>query len=571
MNDLKLYASLSGPRGPRSYIGKILLVAFLGTHIPLLTLLAHFIITASLSAAVAVHVLVVALIATLIGTGITLWALHSLLMPIQITSRGLRQYLLEGTVPTLPTDFGDDAGILMADTHHTIQKVDSLIQTLANYDDLTGLPKRNLFLDRLPQTLIEKRRREDLAAIMVLDISGLSGINNQYGRNVGDLLLKAVADRLSRSIREDDLFSRIGNDEFALLQTGIVSLEEVNVRAERLLKAVGELPFPIDGHTIIPSFSLGIAVFPSDAQTPQELLQNAEIAQRQRNSNTRGATGNYSFYSAELNEKLRRQLELETDLRGALDRGELALNYQPQVDNRNGQVVGVEALLRWKHPRLGLISPCEFIPIAERTDLIFSIGEWVLRTACAQNKAWQDQDLPPFRMGINLSARQFQHPDLVEVVARVIQETGIAPQWIDLEVTESLAMDDVDQSVKLLQRLRGLGVSLSLDDFGTGYSSLSYLKRLPVDTLKIDRSFIAEVSDDKGDASITSTIIALAQSMNLSVIAEGVENNVQLNYLRSKGCGLSQGFLFSRPLPAEALTSLLKTNYSFLDYPLGIK
>ena len=250
------------------------------------------------------------------------------------------------------------------------------------------------------------------------------------------------------------------------------------------------------------------------------------------------------------------------------DRGELSLNYQPQVDNRNGQVVGVEALLRWKHPHFGLISPSEFIPIAERTDLIFRLGEWVLHTACEQNKFWQDAGLPPFRIGVNLSARQFQHPDLVDSVARVIRNTGLDPQWIDLEVTESLAMDDVEQSVTLLQKLRDLGVFLSLDDFGTGYSSLSCLRRLPVHTLKIDRSFISDVSDELHDTSITNAIIALGHSMHLNIIAEGVETGAQLEYLREKGCEQSQGFLFSRPLPSEELTTLLHRTSSYLLQPL---
>ena len=567
-NDLKLYASLSRGKGPKSYVGKILLIAFLGTQVPLLALLAHFIVTASLSAAVAIHVLIVALLATLAGTGLTLWALHNLLLPIQITSRGLRHYLNTGVVPALPSEFTDDAGILMADTRLTIQKVDSMIRSLANYDELTGLPNRRLFCDRLTYTLAEKRRNGGALAVMVMDISGLAGINNRFGRPIGDLLLKAVTDRLSHEIRETDVFSRIGNDEFALLKSDMESLDDVNALAIRLLQRVEETPFIIEGHSIKTSLSMGIAVSPSDESRPQDLLDCAEIAQQQIKAQ-RSSAG-YGFYSATMNEQLRRQIQMEADLSGALERGELTLNYQPQVDNRNGQVVGVEALLRWKHPHFGLISPSEFIPIAERTDLIFRLGEWVLHTACEQNKFWQDAGLPPFRVGVNLSARQFQHPELVEVVARVIRNTGLDPRWIDLEVTESLAMDDVEQSVTLLQKLRDLGVFLSLDDFGTGYSSLSCLRRLPVHTLKIDRSFISDVSAELHDTSITNAIIALGHSMHLNIIAEGVETGAQLDYLREKGCELSQGFLFSRPLPSEELTTLLHQTSAYLLHPLAL-
>ena len=553
---LRIYSALSRRNWPRGYVGKIMLVAFVGTHIPLLALLAEFLLTTSQSRPVALHAIWLALAATLSGTAVTLFALNNLLQPIRVTCQALRGYLSSREIPSLPTEFTDEAGVLMADTQHTIDKLDAIIRQLSFYDDLTGLPNRMLFQDRLGQAAVEAQRHGSLLAVLIMDVVGLKNINEMFGREIGDLVLQSLADRIGKQVRESDVFARIGDNEFGLIQTQLDGPDTAATQAQRLMEIISSQPFVLGGHEINVQVVIGIATFPNDASSPEELLWAAEAARHQ--AREQKVTSGFCFYDTAANTRLLRRLELESDLRTALDRKELQLHYQPQICNKSGRIIGTEALLRWTHPTHGPISPAEFIPIAEKSDLILHLGEWVLRTACLQNKSWQEAGLAPLRMAVNLSARQFQQPDLVERVAAVLSETNLEAQWLELEVTESVAMEDAPHAIMILQRLRDLGITLSLDDFGTGYSSLSQLKRLPIDTLKIDRAFVQDVTENAENASIADAIISLARSLQLEVIAEGVETEAQFDFLKSNGCGLSQGYYFSRPVSPQAVEALLR-------------
>jgi len=554
--ELRIYRFFSHRNWPKSYIGKIMLVAFVGTHIPLLAILVHFLLSSAQSTPATVYVLWLALAATLAGTGVTLLALNNLLQPIRVTCFALRQYLSIRETPTLPTQFTDEAGLLMADTQHVLVKLDTVILQLSYYDDLTGLPNRLLFQDQLVQAMAAALRQEKSVAVLLLDVSGLKHINEIYGRETGDLILQALADRIGKQIREMDVFARVGDDEFALLQTDVTDQVSVEVQAQRLLEIITSQAFPLGGREIHVQATIGISIFPHHHNKPEELLGNAESARNQ--AREQNASSSFCFYDVGMNARLRRRLELEAGLRIALERNDLELHYQPQISRHDSTIIGMEALTRWNHPEHGPISPTEFIPIAEKSDLIFQLGEWVLRTACRQNKAWQDAGFPPLRMAVNLSARQFQQPNLVGRVASILEETGMDVRWLEMEVTESVAMDNTGLAIAALHGLRDLGVTLSLDDFGTGYSSLSQLGRLPINTLKIDRSFVHDVMENAENASITHAIISLAQSLQLEVIAEGIETEAQFEHLKSRGCGQFQGYFFSRPVPAETIETLMR-------------
>ncbi len=541
--------------GPRSYIGKILLVAFLGTHIPLLTLLAHFIISNSLSTSATTRALAVALVATLAGTGLTLFALTQLLKPILATRQGLRHYLSENAVPNLPTDFSDEAGGLMADTQQALEKLDDIIVHLAHYDALTLLPNKTLFEERVAlayRALSDEA--EFMNAVLVVDVDGLKNVNDLYGHQTGDRFIKEVAARLGQAVRDGDTLARIGGDEFALLQTRVKAVDDLIALAQRLCEAADQEPIILDGQSVRASVSIGIALANAVSQdTSPDLLRDAEAAMYQAKQQ---GTGQFGFYSPEANAQMRKLLACDNALRGALQKNEFVLHYQPQIDLETGATVGVEALLRWNRAGSGLVAPGEFIPLAEKNGLIIPIGQWALHTACAQNKAWQNAGFAPVRVAVNLSARQFHHPNLVGCVAQILEETGLAPQRLELEITESLALGSETETIAVLQKLRDMGIALSLDDFGTGYSSLSQLKRFPLDTLKIDRSFLHDVSQGSDNAAIVSGIIGLAHNLKLSVVAEGVETGEQVAFLKENGCEVSQGFLHSRPVPAEGITAL---------------
>ncbi|MBN3948632.1 MAG: EAL domain-containing protein [Nostoc sp. NMS7] len=562
-HNLYLYSFLANFRWlKKSYTAKIMLVAFLGTHVPLLTLLLSFVISNSYSLEMTIRVMSIALLATLAGTAATLYALNHLLKPVILTSAALQNYLNTKILPELPTEFADEAGTLMADTSQTLHKLDQLIHYITNYDDLTGLPNRDLFRDRLHETLSQPENNQRLVAVFLLAIDDFTAISHGLEHQTTDLLLRAVAQRLSTCIAQTDILAHLSKDEFVLARIDIVSFESV-IQLSQLLLSKLRKPFSLEGNSIHITVSIGITINGlDDRNSVAQLLQQAHMALHQAKQQGRNQ---YQYYLPEINAQLQERLSLENQLHGALERNEMLVYYQPLIDLHSGQLTAMEALVRWQHPTLGLISPAKFIPIAEANGLIVPIDQWVLRTACAQNRAWQLAGFTPIRISVNLSARQFEQPNLVEIVSQILEETGLKASYLELEVTESFLMGDIERSVKTLKQLRELGIWLALDDFGTGYSSLNYLKRFPVNMLKIDRSFIQDVMSNPDSAAITDAIIALAKSLRLKITAEGVETQEQLEYLQMRGCDEGQGFYFSRPVPADIIAPMLEKSFQHLE------
>lgn len=434
------------------------------------------------------------------------------------------------------------------------KRYESELEFQTNRDALTGLANRNLLRDRLEQAISYAYRYGHPIWVLFVDLDRFKFINDTLGHQAGDVLLKAVATRVQSSVRDTDTVARMGGDEFVLvlpermdagLSTGIV---------KRIMDAIAQ-PLTIEGHEFFISCSIGLSVYPSDGTTPEELIKHADVAMYRAKETGRN---NFQFYTSEMNERALERLRIEGDLRNALERNEFVLYYQPQVDLRTREIVGVEALIRWQHPELGMVAPMRFIGLAEETGLIVPIGAWAIHEACRQARLWQQNGLGHLRVAVNLSARQFSQQDLVDTVATALNESGLAPQYLEIELTESLVMADVDHAIGILRELKALGVKLSIDDFGTGYSSLSYLKRFPIDVLKIDRSFVNDITIDPDDAAIVTSIISLAHSLRLQVIAEGVETIEQLSYLRKHECDQIQGYFFSRPIPAEAMGRMLQ-------------
>lgn len=427
----------------------------------------------------------------------------------------------------------------------------------AHYDPLTDLPNRTLLKDRLPQALVRAKRNSTQVAVLFLDLDRFKSINDSLGHAAGDLFLREITHRLTQCVRAIDTVARLGGDEFTIIIPDITANQDVTpdvtLIADKILSAIAE-PFMLHGHEVSTTASIGIALCPRDADDYDELLKNADSAMYHAKSKGRG---NYQFYSRDLNAAAIERLDMENSLRHALDQDQLELYYHPQVEISSGQIVGAEALLRWRHPEKGLIPPLEFIPLAEQTGLIVPIGEWVLKTACAQNKAWRNAGLAPIRVAINLAARQFSDQDLVRKVERILRQTGLDPEGLELEITEGTIMEDTETAIKVLNDLKGMGLQVAIDDFGTGYSSLTYLKQFPIHTLKIDQSFVHDITIDRHDASIVATIIGLGHSLNLKVVAEGVETQEQLNILRSSRCDEFQGYLTSKPLPSREFEVLL--------------
>ena len=428
---------------------------------------------------------------------------------------------------------------------------------LANYDVLTELPNRSLLIERLRQTLGHASRSGHGVVVLVLDIDGFQVINDTIGHQYGDELLCKVAKRLVSSVSAGATVARLGSDEFAILLESDDPVNEVSTLAQNLLNNLHQ-PMELNNHDIAISSSIGISVYPSDGDDALILLKNANTAMSR--AKTLGKN-TYQFFTAEMNSAAFERLILENQLRKVLDQGELQVYYQPQIDIHSGHIVGVEALLRWLHPEQGLVLPGHFISIAEDTGLIVPIGEWVLETACLQVQSWSKQGIPPLRVAVNVSSKQFKDPNLLSSIKRILEDTQLDPTHLELELTESVLMEEdrhhyCDECV--FSELQAMGVNIAIDDFGTGYSSLSYLKRFPVNTLKIDRSFIKDICQNNDDAAITTAIIAMAHSLQLSVVAEGVEEPGQLHFLRSRQCEVVQGYLFSRPLPADEITHLLR-------------
>jgi len=424
---------------------------------------------------------------------------------------------------------------------------------LAYHDALTDLPNRILFEDRLAQAFAVAQRDGRTLGILFLSLDQFKKVNDTLGHALARRLLQEVAERISNSVPEGETVARFEGDEFALLLTRINDSGDVVGIISQITEAL-KLPLSLDGHELFITTSIGISLFPDDGMDENALLKNAGAAlQRAREQ----GGNNSQFYTADMNAKALHRLTLENNLQRALEREEFELYYQPQLKINTKEIVGMEALIRWHHPELGLVSPAEFIPLAEDSGLIVPIGEWVLRTSCIQTKSWQDEGLGPLTVAVNLSARQFQQQNLSEVILRILQETGLNPHDLELELTESSIMKNAEAAARTLSELKDMEIEISIDDFGTGYSSLGYLKRLPIDVLKIDQSFVRDLTTDPDDAALVMAIITLAHNLGLRVIAEGVETEEQLGLLRLLRCDGVQGYLFGRPMPADLFRSLL--------------
>lgn len=447
--------------------------------------------------------------------------------------------------------------LLAHEDRSQLQIQSKALSHLAHHDALTDLPNRILFRDRANQAIVQAHRNQTHAALLFLDLDRFKLINDTLGHTVGDQLLRLTAERLSSCLREGDTVSRQGGDEFLILLPEIRSEEQVAQVAQKIMN-VFATPFHLLEQEVYITASLGIVLFPSDGEDIETLIKHADTAMYHAKEEGRNR---YQFYSLAFNQALSQRMSLQNDMRRALACEEFILYYQPQYRISDGQMCGMEALVRWQHPERGFLLPGEFISIAEESGLILSLGEWVLRSACLQNKRWQEMGYPAVRVAVNLSARQFRQANLVSQIAQILTETGLDPQWLELEITESISMENSSFSLSILQDLKEMGIHLSMDDFGTGFSSLSYLSRFSIDTLKIDRSFVRALTnrtDDRGSGNeIVTTIIQLAQNLGLRVIAEGVETEAQLDFLRAQGCAEAQGYLFARPVSAEDLVFYL--------------
>jgi diguanylate cyclase (GGDEF)-like protein/PAS domain S-box-containing protein len=437
----------------------------------------------------------------------------------------------------------------------TARKQDEeLLYFLANHDQLTALPNRNLFAEHLGRAVSQAARQGAKVAVLFLDLDRFKNVNDTLGHNTGDVLLQQVATRLRASLRQSDVVARLGGDEYTVLLQPLADVQEAAVCAQKLIDSLAH-PIEVNGHELFVTCSIGISVFPDDAKDAAALLKNADSAMyraKEQGKNT------FQFYSNEAAAHSFEHLMLETSLRRALEREEFVLHFQPIVDLRLQRVTGMETLIRWQHPDLGMVSPAKFIPLAEETGLIVPIGSWVLEQACRQTRALQEQGFVDLHVAVNLSPKQFRQKNLVRSIAAALERTGLAPRFLELEVTESSVMEQAEFTIRTLHELKSMGIHLSIDDFGTGYSSLSYLKRFPIDALKVDQSFVRDIPGDPEDAAIASAVIALGHSLRLTIVAEGVETADQLAFMRERGCHRVQGYYFSRPMPAGELTAFLR-------------
>lgn len=433
-------------------------------------------------------------------------------------------------------------------------KAEETVEHMAYHDPLTGLPNRRLFADRVNQSLVYAERNRQMVGMIFLDLDRFKAVNDTLGHAAGDQLLKELASRLAESLRESDTISRFGGDEFNILVTQVKQESDVTLIAHKILRAM-KFPFEIEGQEIFITCSIGIALYPKDCDDLEGLMKNADTALYRAKDLGRN---NYQVYSPAMNAQALERMALESSLRRVLERNELRVHYQPQVDMRTGKIVGMEALVRWQHSIGEMIQPSAFIPLAEEIGLIAPIGEWVLRSACHQAKAWQRDGFPPLRVGVNVSARQLHDPDFSDVVTYIVNESGIDPKWINIEITESVVVEDAKEAISKFCQLHDVGITVAIDDFGIGYSSLSYLRDFPVDQLKIDRSFVQNLPHEANDANIARHIIEMAHDVGLTVIAEGVETKEQYEFLRSLGCDEAQGFLMSAPIPADGFARLLQ-------------
>lgn len=428
---------------------------------------------------------------------------------------------------------------------------------LAHYDSLTSLPNRVFFNEMLTKTLSHAKRHKKMLAILFIDLDRFKTINDALGHRMGDLVLKEIAARFSTVLRAGDVLARLGGDEFIILLNDIDHPKYASPVAEKILFLCSQ-SIKIEAHEFFITTSIGICTFPTDGTSLEDLLKNADMAMYKAK---KAGGGIFNYYTKEMNLEAHEHIKLEASLRKAINNNEFVLYYQPKLNLTDGIIEGVEALIRWENPELGLISPAKFIPLAEETGLIMQIGEWALREACRANKSWQDAGFKPITVAVNLSPKQFRHQDLDQLVADILAETGLAPEYLELEITETAVMDNVESAISRLIEIKSMGVQISIDDFGTGYTSISYLKQFPVSVLKIDQSFIKGIPDNQNDVAITSAVIALAHSLDIKVVAEGVETSEQLQYLADNNCDMVQGYYLSPPLPEGKIRSqFIKTS-----------
>jgi diguanylate cyclase (GGDEF)-like protein len=451
----------------------------------------------------------------------------------------------------------DEIGYLALGFNEMLEKIDAhdnKLRRIAHYDNVTALPNRHYFNQRLEDAIAHASRQKEHVGVLFIDLDNFKVVNDTLGHNIGDMLLKSVSERISGTLRGSDCVCRIGGDEFAVILQELPGHSEAAVVAGKILNEMAQ-PLWLNDSEIYIGASIGISLYPDDAPDMNALLRCADVAMYYAKS--RGKN-NFQLFQQDMEGKALKRLALESAMRKALEKKEFVLHYQPQVDLASGKTLAVEALIRWPRPDLGIVGPSDFIPVAEESGLIIPIGEWVLRTACRQAKEWMDAGTP-LRVAVNLSGRQFSDENLVANILAITKETGLPPEMLELEITESMLMDNKDASVSKLEELKSAGFMLSVDDFGTGYSSMSYLKRFPIHALKIDRSFIQELPGNLDDAAITKAIVSMAQSLGLAIVAEGVETTGQMEFLRENGCKVSQGFFFGRAVPADQVVALIKT------------
>lgn len=536
----------------KTYRSITILIALIGIQISVFASIYCFWLFSLYSFQDTVCLVVIALPIDAIVSAIVSGAVYYLLAPISLADRTSEQHLQSDRADNLAVDLQNSSNIMATDADVILKKLDDTIACLINYDTLTGLPNRKLFQTYVEQTITTTKDDRQFALI-VLELYGLKSINSTFGRQVGDLLLSKVAKRLSLCLRKTDIVARFGEDEFIILRTEITDSNCSIALSNALLDSLSQ-PFALYAEKLHCDVKIGIVTYPFDGVTVEQLLQNADRAifqAKQQEFNT------YQFYSKEISHKLKRSLAIEANLRYAIENNEFSLYYQPRIKMATGCLVGVEALLRWHNQNLGWISPSEFIPIAEKTNLIIPIGKWVLQNACRQHKQWQQKRLPSLRVSVNLSACQFEQQDLLETIDRILDDTQMDVNYLELEITESILVKNIERTVAILWELKRKGISIALDDFGTGYSSLSYLQKLPIDTLKIDRSFVTNLTSNADDIAIVKAIIALAQSLKLNITAEGVETEAQFKYLLDRGCHEVQGYYCAEPLTVELLEDFL--------------
>jgi diguanylate cyclase (GGDEF)-like protein/PAS domain S-box-containing protein len=435
------------------------------------------------------------------------------------------------------------------------KEAEKRIQFMAHYDALTGLPNRVMLHDRLSHDISHAARNHKHVALLFLDLDRFKIINDSLGHNIGDLLLQSVGERLKECLRSGDTVARLGGDEFVVILPGLQDTDYAATVARKILECLAT-PHAVGGHELNTTASIGISVYPHDGSDRETLIKNADVAMYKSKEAGRN---NYLFFTEEMNARAEERLSMENSLRHALEREEFVLYFQPQMNSATGRIIGAEALIRWRHPSLGLVMPGTFIPIAEESGLIVAIGEWVLREACRQNRAWQMAGLPAVSVAVNLSAMQFRQKNLVEIVADTLRQTGLAPRYLELEITESSIIQNVETAINTMHELKAMGVLISIDDFGTGYSNLGYLKRFPIDKLKVDQSFVRDLTTSPDDATIVRLVINMAKSLQLKVIAEGVETREQLDFLSEHQCEEVQGYYFSRPVPEEEFKIMLES------------